>query len=90
MLTSDDIKRFCRSIDIDLVGVTDVQPFSKWRKEMGLGLKNGWVRVPPSMLPNDDESMEAWTDPGRSLPSARSIIVIGIRYLYSRSWKGGR
>ena len=81
MLTSDDIKRFCRSIDIDLVGVTDAQPFSRWRKEMLLGLKNGWVRVPPSMLPNDDESMEAWADPGRSLPSARSIIVIGIRYL---------
>ncbi len=81
MLTSEDIKRFCRSIDIDLVGVTDVQPFTKWRKEMGLGQKNGWVRVPPSMLPNDDESMEAWADPGRFLPSARSIIVIGIRYL---------
>jgi epoxyqueuosine reductase len=81
MLTSDDIKGFCRSIDIDLVGVTDVQPFTKWRKEMGLGLRDGWVKVPPSMLPNDDESLEAWTEPGRSLPSARSIIVIGIRYL---------
>jgi epoxyqueuosine reductase len=81
MLTSDDIKKFCRSVDIDLVGVTDVQPFSKWRKEMDLGIKNGWVSVPPSMLPNDEGSLEAWTDPRRSLPSARSIIVIGIRYL---------
>jgi epoxyqueuosine reductase len=81
MLTSDDIKKYCRSIDIDLVGVTDAQPFSRWRREMDLALKNGWVSVPPSLLPNDDDSMEAWSDPRRSLPSARSIIVIGIRYL---------
>jgi epoxyqueuosine reductase len=81
MLTSDDIKEYCRSINIDLVGVTDSQPFSRWRKEMGLGLRNGWVRAPPSMLPNDDDSMEAWADPRHSLPFARSIIVIGIRYL---------
>ena len=81
MLTSEDIKKFCRSIDIDLVGVTDVQPFLRWRKEMGLGLKNGWVRVPPAMLPNDEGSLEAWADPRCSFPSARSIIVIGIRYL---------
>ncbi len=42
------------------------------------------------MLPNDDESMEAWADPGRSLPFARSIIVIGIRYLTPvPGWEGG-
>ncbi len=90
MLTSEDIKGFCRSIDIDLVGVTDAQPFTKWRKEMGLGLKNGWVRVPPSMLPNDDDVYRGLGRP-RALPALRSVHHRHRDQVSdSRSWKGGR
>lgn len=81
VLTSHEIKSEARRIGFDLVGITDARPFPKHLKMVQERLGNG--KIPASMREKyaSLSMIEDFADPLRSMPNARSIIVMGKRYL---------
>jgi epoxyqueuosine reductase len=88
LLTADDIKAYCRSIGLDLVGITNAEPFNKFKSNVERSIRNGWIDTFTKEHEQAFQHYELWTDPKSSLPSARSIIVIGVSYLKSKPPKG--
>jgi epoxyqueuosine reductase len=80
-LSSHDIKVEAKRIGFDLVGITDARPFPKHLKVVQECLTSG--KIPRSMRDKYAalSMIEDFADPLRSMPSARSIIVLGKRYL---------
>lgn len=73
----------------DLVGITNADPFPRQLKAVKERLQNGTM---PEMIlpfyPQLDE-VEQYHDPRSTMPEARSIIVLGMRYLLAERHEGG-
>jgi len=81
MVGPEDIKKKAKEIGFDLIGITTVEPFLKYDKYVVEGIRSR--RIPDEMtnevaILKDHSTM---CDPSHLMPGARSMIVMGIRYL---------
>lgn len=89
VLTSDDVKATARKIGFDLVGITTADPFPKHAKAVKDRTARGSM---PDELVRHFEAIgnaDAISDPRTAMPEARSIIVLGMRYLLAEKHTGG-
>jgi epoxyqueuosine reductase len=80
-VTKQDVKRLASEAGFDLVRVTTADPFVDWQRaikeRIALGL------IPPSSMQEEEpfRQPDDWADPARNLEGARSVVVVGMRYL---------
>jgi epoxyqueuosine reductase len=89
MVDPNDIKKFAMSLGFDLVGITTVEPFLKFDKYVLEGIRS--KRIPDEMT-NEVAVIKDHTiacDPSHLMPGARSIIVLGMRYLIEEAHDPG-
>ncbi|OPY34622.1 MAG: Epoxyqueuosine reductase [Methanomassiliicoccales archaeon PtaU1.Bin124] len=88
-LTSEDVKVAAMRLGFDIVGITNVEPFPRFLKEVKRRRANGTITDEMANLYPPMGKVELFSDPKASMPLARSIIVLGMRYLIDERHESG-
>jgi len=80
-VTKQDVRRLASEAGFDLVRVTTADPFADWERAVKERIAKGLI---PLSSVQDEEPFrrpDEWADPARNLEGARSVLVVGMRYL---------
>jgi epoxyqueuosine reductase len=79
-VSKEEVVAAARALGYDLVRVTSAEPFTDWAKAVR-------DRIAEDLIPMDSVQNEEpfqrpdeWADPRASLPEARSVVVVAMRY----------
>ena len=79
MALGNEIKSFARSQGADLVGIAEVEVYFDYLSEVRKRLKETGAQLEDYMIPTGDTSFfERLSDPQKTLPDARAIIMLGV------------
>ncbi len=69
-----------RALGYDIVRVTSAEPFADWAKAVKDRIAEGLI--PMDSIQNEEplQRPDEWADPRASLPEARSVVVVAMRY----------
>ena len=79
-MNKEKLKKYCRNIGLDLVGIADVGPYYDLEKIIKNKLSNGYFTG------MEEEVIEKRVDPKLTMENAKSIIVCAFPY-YSGEFK---
>ena len=80
-VTKQEVRRLASEVGFDLVRVTTAEPFVEWERAVKERIAKGLIPLSSIQEEEPFRRMDEWADPARNLEGARSVVVVGMRYL---------
>lgn len=81
MISAVDVRRYGAKVGLDIVGITPAEPFPEYVKSVENRIKHGLIPTESQNAEDIFKRLKFYSEPENSLPRAKSIIALGMRYL---------
>ena len=81
MISADEVKKYGARIGLDAMGVTSAEPFPEYVKIIQNRIENGLIPTESKEAEDIFKRLKFYSKPEKSLPQAKSVLSLGMRYL---------
>jgi len=81
MIRVSVVKKYGAKIGLDFIGVASAEPFTEYVEVAKKRIESGFVPLESQNAEDIFKRLEFYSDPENSVPNAKSILSLGMRYL---------
>lgn len=81
MISVDEVKRCGTKIGLDIIRVTSTESFAEYVKNVHDRIENGLIPIESQDAEDIFKRSTLYSEPENSLPEAKSIVSLAMRYL---------
>jgi epoxyqueuosine reductase len=81
LISAAEIKRYGAKVGLDIIRITSAEPFPDYVRIVQNRVEDGLIPIESQKSENIFKRLKFYSEPENSLPTAKSIISLGMRYL---------